>query len=245
MPRFQTQDDSGAIETEQLSIILLDKFVFTFQLVKTDCLDPVRRRIREKSGLIRQRGPDCLVYALIDSVIDHYFPILDRLGDRVADFDDALMNDDDTDDISVKQIHQVRRELLNLSRHVRPHREMIGRLLREPSGFSEKTRVFLGDCFDHILQLSESIDINREICSDLRSYHLALVGNRTNDVMKTLTIVSTIFIPLSFIAGLYGMNFDNMPELKWRYGYFAAIGAMIAVAGGLLLWFRKRGWFQS
>ena len=243
MPRFEDEVESMAVLTEQLSIVVVGRYVFTFQIVQADCLDPVRRRIKDKSGLIRERGPDYLVYALIDSVVDHYFPILDRLSDCVADFDESLLSEDAP--ISVKEIHQLRRELLNLSRHVRPHREMVARLLRDPSCMTDQTRLFLGDCFDHILQLSESIDLNREVCSDLRSYHLALVGNRTNDVMKTLTIVSTIFIPLSFIAGLYGMNFDNMPELKWKYGYMTAILAMLVVASGLLLWFRTKGWFRN
>lgn len=242
MARFNVDETARSIQTEQLSILLIDKFVFTFQVVAADCLDPIRRRIEERTGLICSRGSDYLVYALIDTVIDHYFPLLDQLSELVAEIDDALITQDST--VSVKEIHRLRRDLLNLSRHVRPHREMLGRLLREPSKVGESTRVFLADCFDHTLQLSESIDLNREICSDLRSYHLALVGNRTNDVMKTLTIVSTIFIPLSFIAGLYGMNFEYMPELKWSFGYFAALISMAAVAGGLLFWFRSRGWFD-
>ncbi|QEG24658.1 magnesium/cobalt transporter CorA [Mariniblastus fucicola] len=242
MARFDA-DIENRIETEQLSIILMDKFVLTFQLIEVDCLDPVRRRLKEKSGLIRERGNDYLVYALIDSVIDHYFPIVDQLGDRVTDFDDALQKDETT--VSAIEVHQVRRELLSLARLIRPHREMLSRILREPSRFSAQTRLFLNDCMDHALQLGETIETNREICSDLRSYHLALIGNRTNDVMKTLTIVSTIFIPLSFIAGLYGMNFEYMPELKWKLGYFAALGAMAAVAVSLLAWFRSRGWFGT
>lgn len=242
MARFTEEGTPNTIQTEQLSIVLTGKFVITFQQVAEDCLDPVRRRLKEMSGLIRERGPDYLVYVLIDTVVDHYFPIVDVLSDLVEDFDDALLAENMN--VSAKDIHHVRRQLLNLSRHVRSHREMLGRLLREPTGFTDQTRVFVNDCFDHILQLGETIEINREACSDLRAYHLALTGNRTNEVMKTLTIVSSIFIPLSFIAGLYGMNFENMPELKWSFGYFAALGLMVAVASGLLLWFRKRGWFD-
>ena len=243
MASFVDAADSRSIETVQLSILRKGNFVFTFQQTERDCLGPLRRRIHEKSGLICDRGTDHLVYALIDSVIDHYFPLVDRLSDEVADFDEALLTEDSV--ISVRGIHQLRRELLKLSRIVRPHREMIGRLLREPSSFKDQTRVFLSDCFDHTLQLSESIDLNREVCSDLRSYHLELISNRTNEVMKTLTIVSTIFIPLSFIAGLYGMNFEQMPELKWKYGYPMAIASMVAVVLSLLFWFRKRGWFKT
>ena len=218
MASFEDESKSNSVTTSQLCIILQDKFVFTFQDVATDCLGPVRRRIKEKTGLINGHGADYLVYALLDSVIDHYFPVLDRLSDCVADFDDDLINE--KTDMSLKEVHALRRELLHLSRKIRPTREMLSRLMHESTRINESTRVFLGDCFDHALQLSESIDLNREICSDLRSYHLALVGQRTNDVMKTLTIVSTIFIPLSFITGLYGMNFVNMPELQWKFGYF-------------------------
>ena len=243
MVNCANKSNSHAVMTSQLSIILQDKFVFTFQAVDTDCLGPLRRRIEERTGLIRDRGADYLVYALLDSVIDHYFPLLDRLSDSVADFDEGLMNEGN--DMSLKEIHELRRELLHLSRNIRPTREMLSRLMRESARFNESTRVFLGDCFDHALQLSESIDLNREICSDLRSYHLALVGQRTNDVMKTLTIVSSIFIPLSFIAGLYGMNFDNMPELHWKYGYFGALVVMVTVAVGLIFWFRSKGWFRG
>ena len=242
MAGFAKKSGSNEVMTTQLNIVLQDKFVLTFQVAETDCLDPVRRRIEESSGLIRDHGADYLVYALIDSVIDHYFPVLDRLSDCVADYDDKLIGEDN--DISLRDVHELRRELLHLSRSIRPNREMLSRLMREASRFNESTLVFLGDCFDHALQLGESIDVNREICSELRSYHLALVGQRTNDVMKTLTIVSTIFIPLSFIAGLYGMNFKYIPELEFRYGYFFALMAMGTIAVGLLFWFRKKGWFR-
>ena len=243
MAGFANESKSNEVMTAQLNIVLKEKFVFTFQIANTGCLQPVRRRIEETSGLIRDHKADYLVYALVDSVIDHYFPVLDRLSDCVADFDDGLIVGDN--DMSLKEVHELRRELLHLSRSIRPNREMLSRLMHESSRFSEATRVFLGDCFDHALQLSESIDVNRDICSELRSYHLALVGQRTNDVMKTLTIVSTIFIPLSFIAGLYGMNFDNMPELHWQLGYFGTLFAMVSIAVGLLLWFRKKGWFKK
>ena len=243
MAGFANQSKANEVMTAQLNIVLQDKFVLTFQVAQTDCLNPVRRRIEEMSGLIRDRGTDYLAYALIDSVVDHYFPVLDQLSDCVADFDDGLIGGDN--DLSLKEVHELRGELLHLSRSIRPNREMLSRLMRESSRFDESTRVFLGDCFDHALQLSESIDVNREICSELRSYHLALVGQRTNDVMKTLTIVSTIFIPLSFIAGLYGMNFDNMPELHFPLGYFVVLGMMAAIAIGLLFWFQRKGWFKS
>lgn len=243
MARFRNGERNLSIETEQLSIVRVSNCVFTFQEVEADCLDPVRRRIREKSGIIRERRPDYLVYAIIDSVIDHYFPLIDSLSERVAEYDDTLVNQART--VSAREIHGVRRDLLKLGRVARPHREMLAQILRDSDRFAEPTQVFLNDCYDHAIQLSEMIDSNREICSDLRSYHLALMGSRTNDVMKTLTIVSTIFIPLSFIAGIYGMNFDNIPELHWNFGYFAAWLVMLCVAGGLLLWFKWRGWFEA
>ena len=243
MARLHDSSEADHVETDQLSVLLTDKFVVSFEQRTSEDLQAVGRRIEENAGTIRTRQADYLAYALIDSVVDHYLPILDRLGEQVAEFEELLISEDAP--LSVKDIHQLRREFLSLSRDVRPHRDMVGRILREPCRISESTRVFLGDCHDNVLHLSESIDVNRDVCSDLRSYHLALVGNRTNEVMKTLTIVSAVFIPLSFIAGLYGMNFEYMPELKWNAGYFITLGVMATIASGLLLWFRKKGWFEG
>jgi magnesium transporter len=166
--------------------------------------------------------------------------VIDWFGDQLDDQDEALINGDT---FSLQEIHRLRSRLLELRRWLRPNRELLNQLIRDESThISTDTKVFLRDCYDHVIQLQESIESYREVCSDLRDYHLSAVGNRTNEVMKTLTIVSTIFIPLGFLAGLYGMNFETMPELKWKYGYFALLGVMASIAIGFFVWFRKRGW---
>ena len=234
---------AGDINTEQLSIFHIGKHVFTFQETSGGCLEPLQARIREGKGVIRSKGGDFLVYAILDTVFDHYFPVVDWFGEQLDDLDDldeALMNGGS---FSLQQVHRLRSHLLELRRWLRPNRELLNQLIRnESSHISADTKVFLRDCYDHVIQLQESIESYREVCSDLRDFHVSAIGNRTNEVMKTLTIVSTIFIPLSFIAGLYGMNFESMPELKWRFGYFAVLGLMFAVAGGFLVWFRRKGW---
>lgn len=230
------------IQTEQICFFTGERFVLTFQVATGDCLDPVRDRIRRSSGRLRHGGTDYLTYALIDSIIDHYFPVVEEYGERLDTLDSELIHS--RGDASIAAIHRFRSELLVLRRAIRPHREAINELLRETNELiSDDTRLFLRDCYDHTIQLSEAIDTYRETCSDLRDFHLAAVSNRTNDAMMTLTIIATIFIPLSFIAGLYGMNFDYMPELHWRYGYPFALGFMVLIAAGLLGWFRRRNWF--
>ncbi len=237
-------DASSALQTEQISFFVGAKFLITFQEGKPgDCLDPVRHRLRNASGRLRHGGTDYLAYALLDSIIDHYYPVIESYGERLDELDNDLI--DSRGDASIAAIHTFRSELLVLRRAIRPHREAINTLLRESHELiGDEVRLFLRDCYDHTIQLSEAIDTYRETCSDLRDFHLAAIANRTNNVMRTLTIIATIFIPLSFIAGLYGMNFGHIPELHWRYGYFYCLGLMGAVATGLLVWFRRQGWFR-
>ncbi|MCA9102060.1 MAG: magnesium/cobalt transporter CorA [Planctomycetales bacterium] len=237
----------GQLESEQLSIFLGKNYVLTFQERRGDCFRPVRQRIRKGGGPVRLGGADHLAYALIDAVIDSYFPIADRYADRLDDLDARLSEHHDP--AAVTKIHDVRHDLLLLRRAIRPHREMINALLRDDSHFfGHETRVYLRDCYDHTVQLIELLEVYREMCSDLREYFLSLASNRMNEVMKVLTIIATIFIPLGFIAGLYGMNFNthrspwNMPELNWPYGYPAALGLMASVALGMVFYFRHKGW---
>ncbi len=230
--------------TEQVSVFLVDNFVITMQEEPEDCLEPLRDRIRKNKGRVRTRKADYLLYSVIDSVIDGYFPVIDQIGERLDQIEDDIIADETP--ISIHEIHRVRSNVLYLHRVIRPHRDMISELIREESQhITDETQTFLRDCFDHLLHLGELIETYRESCSDLRDFQLSKVANRTNDVMKTLTIIATIFIPLSFMVGLYGMNFDYMPELHWPLGYFYALAAMAAVAGGLLLWFWRRGWFEK
>jgi len=232
------------LSSEQISIILIDNFVITLQEEPGDCLEPLRERIRTNKGRVRSKRADYLVYSLVDSVIDGYFPMIDHVGERLDNIEDKIISGDES--VSIREIHAVRADLLYLQRILRPHRDMINELMRdELPHISVETLTFFRDCFDHLLHLGELTETYRESCSDVRDFQLSKVANRTNDVMKTLTIISTIFIPLSFVAGVYGMNFEFMPELGWPSGYFATLGLMFSVAVGLLGWFWRRGWFKK
>ncbi|MCL4162136.1 UNVERIFIED_CONTAM: hypothetical protein GTU68_049431 [Idotea baltica] len=229
------------IRTEQLSIFQAKNFIVTFQERPGDCLEPLRARIREGKGVIRDNQSDYLVYAILDSVFDHYFPVVDWLGDQLDAQDETLMSGER---FYLRDIHRLRSYILELRRWLRPNRELLNQLIRDESPHIFKdTKVFLRDCYDHVIHLQESIESYREVCSDLRDFHMSAVSNKTNEVMKTLTIVSTIFIPLSFLAGLYGMNFEVMPELHWRYSYFVLLAVMASIVVGFFVWFRRRGWF--
>lgn len=240
---------AGSHDTEQLTIILGTNWIVTFQEQEGDCFDGVRRRIREASGRIRAAGADYLAYALLDSVVDSYFPILDDLGEQLDKIEDEIFGRTDSETTAV--LHDLKRQLLQYRRRILPLREAIAALqLQEEPFVKPTTQVFLRDCHDHAIRLVELVETLRESASDLMATHLTVVSNRMNEVMKVLTIIATIFIPLSFIAGLYGMNFDpaasrwNMPELGWRFGYPIALGLMGAVALGLLLFMRRKGWFR-
>lgn len=235
------------LNTEQISLFLARNFVLTFQERPGDCLTPVRDRLRRGQGRIRRGGADYLAYSLLDAVIDANFPVLERLGNRLEELDEAVTERARPEVIAA--IHRLRSDLLLLRKSAWPHREALSVLIRDAMPFfTEETRVYLRDCYDHTVQIIDVVESYRETCSDLRDFYLSTVSSRANEIMKVLTIIATIFIPLSFIAGVYGMNFDtersawNMPELHWRYGYLFAMGIMAAVAGALLAFFWRRGW---
>jgi magnesium transporter len=239
--------DGGGADTEQVAMFLGADFLLTFQERSGDCFEPVRERLRHAGGRIRAARADYLAYTLIDAVIDGYFPVLEGYGERVERLEDAVTARPDA--ALVAQIHALKRDLLTLRRAIWPQREMVNALIRDESSLvAEPTRLYLRDCYDHAIQLMDMIETYREIASGLVDLHLSSFSARLNEVMKVLTIIATIFIPLSFITGLYGMNFDpsasrwNMPELGWRYGYPFALGLMGVVAIGLLVYFRRKGW---
>jgi magnesium transporter len=240
-------DNADSFQTEQLSFFLLPGVLISFQERPGDCWEPLRQRIRTRRGKVCESGPDHLLYALLDAVIDSYFPAMEKISDAVD-----LVEIEITEQIEPSQlmkIHDLRGQLLALRRSLRPHREMINELVRDSLPIIQpETRVHLRDCYDHVVQLIDSVDTYRELTSDLRDYYMSTVSNSMNEIMKVLTIISTIFIPLSFVAGVYGMNFSdhspwNMPELKWYFGYPFALSIMFAMAIGLLIYFRKRNWF--
>lgn len=239
-------DGDDALQTEQLSFFLMHQVLLSFQERPGDCWDPLRQRIRTHRGKICDSGVDYLLYALLDAVIDSYFPAMEKLAEQVDTVEAEIIENLDPD--QMRRIHHLRGQLLSLRRSIRPHREMINELVRDSlPHISPETRVHLRDCYDHVVQVVEAVDTYRELTSDMRDFYLSSVSNSMNEVMKVLTIISTIFIPLSFVAGVYGMNFSdqspwNMPELRWYFGYPFSLALMGLVAFGLLVFFRKKRW---
>jgi magnesium transporter len=239
------------IETEQVSIFLGQRCLLTLQEhLPGDVFDPVRERIRAGRGRLRSAGPAYLAYALLDAVVDHYFPVLEAIGERLQQLETEVIENPIRE--TGATIHGVKRDLLTLRRSIWPLREMLGTLVREPCPLiSEEDRVYFRDCYDHAVQVIDLVENYRELGSGLTDVYLSSISNRLNEVIKILTIFTTVFIPLNFIAGVYGMNFHtdrspyNMPELEWYWGYPYALGLMFVVAVALLLYFRRAGWLGS
>ena len=229
------------IETEQLSIFLGEGFVLTFQERPGDCLEPVRQRIRDCRGRIRQAGADYLAYAILDAVIDHYFPALEEIGERLEALETDALEARST--VVLQKIRRSKRDLLVLRRTLWPQRDALASLQRDEHDLiTPETQLYMRDGYDHVTRLIETIEGHREQASDLSNVYMTALSNRMNAVMKVLTIIATIFIPLTFIAGVYGMNFKHMPELGWRWSYPAALAVMAAVALGMIVFFRRRRW---
>jgi magnesium transporter len=240
-------EQGAKLDTDQLGMFLGKRFVVTFQQLAGDCLDPLRERIRQGRALIRSSGPDYLAYAVLDGVVDSYFPILEIFGEEIETLETSIITNEDGNVIS--RIHDVKSKLLVLRRAIWPLREALHVLVRDPIPLiQDDTRIYLRDCSDHTFQIIDLLETYRELASDLMELYHSSISNRMNEVMQVLTVIATIFIPLTFIVGVYGMNFDttaspwSMPELKWYWGYPAIWGVMLAVAGGLLVFFRHRGW---
>jgi magnesium transporter len=231
----------GHLRTEQVSFFVGEKYVLTFQEQAGDHFDLVRQRVRSGHGLIRRAGAGYLAYALLDALIDAYFPILETCGERIEALEAEVITRGEDDLIA--RIHHLKREMLVLRRALWPHREAVNTLLRDDSALiGDETRIHLRDCYDHVVQLLDMVETYRELASGLLDVYLSQVSNRMNEVMKVLTIFAAIFIPLTFMAGVYGMNFSHMPELSWVWSYPALLLMMALVAGSMLLFFRRRGW---
>jgi magnesium transporter len=229
------------VQDEQMSLILGKHFVISFQEREGDVLAPVRERIKSGAGRIRKLGPDYLMYAIMDIIIDHYFYVLDCMDDEINQLEDKVMNTPDQEHL--QRIHYLKRELVNFRRSVWPMREVVSSLTRDEYHLvKETTEPFLRDLYDHVFNISELIESLRDMVTGLMDVYLSNISNRMNEVMKVLTIIATIFIPLSFLAGIYGMNFEFMPELKWRYSYYILWGFIIIVAGGMMYYFRRKKW---
>jgi magnesium transporter len=230
------------IESEQLSLVVGSNFVLSFQERPGDMFDPVRERIRKGKGRIRKLGPDYLAYALMDSVVDQYFVVLEKLGERIETLEEELIADPRTP--TLHKIHDMKREMLFLRKSIWPVREVVAGLERaESTLIKASTGIFLRDVYDHTIQVIDNVETFRDMLSNMLETYLSSVSNRMNEVMKVLTIIATIFIPLTFIAGVYGMNFKNMPELGWRWGYALIWVVMIGVGAVMVAYFKRKKWF--
>ncbi|MCJ7716297.1 MAG: magnesium/cobalt transporter CorA, partial [Anaerolineales bacterium] len=234
-------ETSSQVEAEQISLLLGEKYLVTFQDLEKDVFDPVRKRIREGKGRLIRSGADYLAYSLIDAVVDNYFFVLENLGEQIEVLEEELVTDPDPG--TLHAIHDLKRELIFLRKSVWPLREVISALERgESQLFQETSLIYLRDVYDHVIQIIDTIETFREMASGMLDIYLSSVSNRMNEVMKVLTMIATIFIPLSFIVGLYGMNFQYMPELSWKWGYFMVWGVILTVVIGMVTYFRRKKW---
>lgn len=244
---LSSKGEERSIESEQISIIFGENFLISFQEKEGDIFDPVRERIRKQVPRTRFMGTDYLAYALLDAVVDNYYIILENLGEQIEALQDRLVANPERQDLET--IHKLKRELTRLRRSIWPLREVVSGLDRIDSPLLHSfTHPYLRDLYDHVVQVIDSVETYREMVSGLLDIYLSSVSNRMNEVMKVLTIIATIFIPLGFLAGIYGMNFDtsisrfNMPELGWRFGYLFFWTLALAIAGGLIYLFRRKKW---
>ena len=229
------------ISSEQISLILGKHYLFSFQEQEGDVFDQVRQRIRQAKGRIRRSGCDYLAYALTDAVVDHYFGVLEKLGEKIEDLEDELLKDPSA--ATLETIHKLKREMLYFRKQVWPLREVLNSLVKDQSHLIEETtQVFLRDVYDHTIQVIDTIESLRDLLSGLQDLYLSTINSRMNEVMKVLTIMATIFIPLTFIAGIYGMNFEFMPELKWKWSYPLLWGVLVAIFVSMLFWFKRKRW---
>jgi magnesium transporter len=226
---------------EQVSLILGPSYVISFQEREGDVFDQIRERIRNGKGRIRKVGADYLAYTLVDGIVDHYFVILEEFGEKIESLEDELVTNPSSE--TLQTIHTLKRDLIFYRRSVWPLREVINRLERgELQLMTETTGIYLRDVYDHTIQVVETIETYRDMVAGMLDIYLSSLSNRMNQVMKVLTIIATIFIPLTFIAGIYGMNFKFMPELEWHWGYPASLLVMLLVVGVMLVYFKRKRW---
>ena len=234
-------EEKQEVEAEQVSLILGPNFVISFQEREGDVFNHIRDRIRKGKGRVRKAGADYLAYALLDAIVDGYFIILEKFGEKIEDTETELTVNPTQE--TLQTIRNMKRELMFLRKSVWPLREVISTLEKaESSLIHESTDLYLRDVYDHTIQIIDTVESFRDIVSGMIDIYLSSISNRMNEVMKVLTIFAAIFIPLTFVAGIYGMNFDFMPELKWHFGYPMVLAVMAAIAGGLLIRFKRKRW---
>jgi magnesium transporter len=235
-------DDRGRVDAEQVSLVLGRNVVISFQEREGDVFETIRDRIRNAKGRIRGMGADYLAYSLIDAIVDNYFLILEGVGDRIEELEEEIVSETDSD--VLHEIRRLKTEALTLRRSVWPLREVVNALTRGESALlRQETLPYLRDVYDHTVQVVDTVETYRDLIAGMRDTYLTVLSNRMNEVMKVLTVIATIFIPLTFVAGIYGMNFERqMPELTWPYGYITVWMVMIAIAIGMIVYFKRKKW---
>ncbi len=239
MPHYDTQ--TGKLDLEQISIVLAENHVLTFQEIEDDFFDEIRKRLRENSGSIRKQKTDYLVYSLVDAIIDSYFLVIEKIGDLTEDLEEELMKNPTPE--TMQTIQTLKRRMISLRKAIWPGREIINSLERDSTALiTDYTRTYLRDVYNHTIQVTDSIEGLRDVIGGMLDTYLSSVSNRMNEVMKTLTIIAAIFIPITFIAGIYGTNFSYVPELQWEGSYFVMLTAMAIISVAMLAWFKKKRW---
>jgi magnesium transporter len=237
---YYNKDENIVIE--QVSFVLGENYVLTFQESEGDVFGSIRDRLRLNRGRIREMKSDYLLYALIDAVVDNYFTIIETLGNKIEDLETDLFTGTVREDINI-EVQQLKREILKVRRAIFPLREIINRIEKGDYPFIfKRTITYFRDIYDHLVQVTENLDIYREMIWSLMDMYMTTISNKMNEVMKLLTIIATIFIPLTFIAGIYGMNFENIPELHYKYSYYILWGIMIMIFLGMIYYFKKKKW---
>jgi magnesium transporter len=238
---YDLQQGDGKLHSQQISIVFGKRFVLSFQESPDDIFDSIRNRARRRGSTIRVSGPDYLVYTLLDLLVDKYFVVLERTGDLIEDLEDELVEHATSD--MLNRIYKIKRDLLAFRRHIWPLREVVLKMQRDAQSFvDQETRVFLRDLYDHVIRVTDHVETYRESITIMLDIYLSSVSNKMNEVMKVLTVVSTIFIPLTLMASIYGMNWPWMPELEFFYGYPIFLMAMIVITSTLVMYFRRIDW---
>ncbi|MDX1697327.1 MAG: magnesium/cobalt transporter CorA [Thiohalobacterales bacterium] len=255
-PKFEEYDDhlyivlksllaegeGFAVSSEQISLLVLDNIVITFKEKSEDLLQPVIQRIKASKGRLRSMGTDYLAYAILDTVVDHYFVLMDSLDEVISPLEESLLSFEPTQEM-LNTIQLLKRDIIYIRRYVSPTRDLMSGILRSESGLiNEKTQIYLRDVLDHVMRVTESIESYRDVLSGLHDIYISSVSNKMNEIMKVLTVFASIFIPLTFLAGIYGMNFEYMPELRWKWAYPVLWLMFITIPLVLLLYFKRKRW---
>ena len=234
--------DEEGIDYEQISFVLGKNYLISFQEKEGDFFDGFRERIKLDQGKVRKKQADYLLYRLIDIIIENYYTVLDKVGDVVEEIEENVY--ENPTNKTFNKIQKLKKELIYLRKAVYPLRDAISKIIKGESEFIEEENLrYYSDVYDHVIHLIDSLDTYKDLTSSLLDIHINAMNTRMNEVMKVLTVISTIFMPLTFIVGVYGMNFDNMPELRWHWGYFGVMSVMVAIVMGMLYYFKKKKWF--